>query len=125
MIGIGSSSRFSILKSCKEPKAADQVFTNALMLVLVFASLFFFAGFFASHHFVKLLGANSEDSRSRIGIEKTDGVCTGIHAQSCPSELCQELRRALTFYGGYDGRELFQHHFDYLFIFPLHLAFMP
>lgn len=60
MIGIGSSSRFSILKSCDEPKAADQVFTNALILVLVFASLFFCSGVFASHHLVKILGADSQ-----------------------------------------------------------------
>lgn len=60
MIGIGSSSRFSILKSCNESKTADQVFTNALILVLVFASLFFCLGVFASHHIVKILGADSQ-----------------------------------------------------------------
>ena len=34
MIGIGGSSRFSILKSRNESNTADQVFTNGLILVL-------------------------------------------------------------------------------------------
>lgn len=58
MIGIGGSSRFSILKSRNESNAADQVFTNGLMLVLLFASIFFFTGLFASQHLVTVLGAD-------------------------------------------------------------------
>lgn len=58
MIGIGGSSRFSILKSRNESNAANQVFTNGLMLVLLFASIFFFTGLFASQHLVTVLGAD-------------------------------------------------------------------
>ena len=43
MIGVGGSTRFSILKSRNKTKDADQVFINALLLVLVFSSIFFFA----------------------------------------------------------------------------------
>lgn len=60
MIGIGGSSRFSILKSRNESKAANQVFTNALMLVAIFAILFFFTGLFASRPLVRFLGADSQ-----------------------------------------------------------------
>lgn len=58
MIGIGGSSRFSILKSRNESNTADQVFTNGLILVLLFASIFFFTGLFASQHLVTVLGAD-------------------------------------------------------------------
>lgn len=60
MIGIGSSSRFSILKSRSESKTANQIFTNAFILVFMFAAIFFFAGFFASRSLTKLLGANNQ-----------------------------------------------------------------
>lgn len=60
MIGIGGSSRFSILKSRSESKTADQIFTNAFILVFMFAAIFFFAGFFASRSLTKLLGANNQ-----------------------------------------------------------------
>lgn len=60
MIGIGGSTRFSILKSRDETDAADQVFTNAFLLVLLFASFFFLSGLFASQHFVKVLGADNQ-----------------------------------------------------------------
>ena len=60
MIGIGGSSRFSILKSRSDSKTADQIFTNAFILVFMFAAIFFFAGFFASRPLTKLLGANNQ-----------------------------------------------------------------
>lgn len=60
MIGIGGSSRFTILKSRSESNTANQVFTNALILVLLFASIFFFTGIFASQYLVKILGANKQ-----------------------------------------------------------------
>lgn len=60
MIGIGGSSRFSILKSRSDSKTADQIFTNAFILVFMFAAIFFFAGFFASRSLTKLLGANNQ-----------------------------------------------------------------
>lgn len=60
MIGIGGSSLFSILKSRGESKAADQVFSTALTLVFMFASIFFFTGLFTSEHLVKVLGADSQ-----------------------------------------------------------------
>lgn len=60
MIGIGGSSRFSILKSRSESKTANQIFTNAFILVFMFAAIFFFAGFFASRSLTKLLGANNQ-----------------------------------------------------------------
>lgn len=60
MTGIGGSSRFSILKSRNESQASDQVFTNAFVLAVLFASVYFFTGLFASHHLVKVLGADSQ-----------------------------------------------------------------
>lgn len=60
MIGIGGSSRFSILKSRSKSKTADQIFTNAFILVFMLAAIFFFAGFFASRPLTKLLGADSQ-----------------------------------------------------------------
>ena len=123
MIGIGSSSRFSILKSCKEPKAADQVFTNALMLVLVFASLFFFAGFFASHHFVKLLGANSEvfeitDRYLKVLMVFAPAFMLNHVLQSfVRNDGAPSLSMAAMMVGSFSNIIL-----DYLFIFPLHLG---
>ena len=58
--GIGGSSRFSILKSRTDSKTADQIFTNAFILVFMFAAIFFFAGFFASRPLTILLGANNQ-----------------------------------------------------------------
>ena len=60
MIGIGGSTQFSILKSRNDSQNANQVFTNALILVFLFALFFFFTGLFASHHLVKVLGADSQ-----------------------------------------------------------------
>ena len=58
MIGMGGGTHYSIHKSRGEDEAANKVFTNAAMLVAVFASLFFLAGLFLSETITTLLGAD-------------------------------------------------------------------
>lgn len=59
MIGIGGSSRFSILRSQNEKTQADQVFTSSLIFVLFFAFIFLLLGLFASQPLTRILGANN------------------------------------------------------------------
>ena len=58
MIGMGGGTHYSIHKSRGEDEAANKAFTNAAMLVVVFASLFFLAGLFLSETITALLGAD-------------------------------------------------------------------
>ena len=58
MIGMGGGTHYSIHKSRGEDEAANKVFTNAAMLVAVFASLFFLTGLFLSETITTLLGAD-------------------------------------------------------------------
>ena len=60
MLGIGGGTRYSILKSRKENHIADEVFTNAFYLVILFSSIFFFTGLFFSRTLSTLLGADAE-----------------------------------------------------------------
>lgn len=123
MIGIGGSSRFSILKSRNESNAADQVFTNGLMLVLLFASIFFFTGLFASQHLVTVLGAD-------IQVFETTNRYLKVLMLFAPAFLLNHflqcfvrndgnpsLSMAAMIIGSFSNIVL-----DYIFIFPFHMG---
>lgn len=60
MLGIGGGTRYSILKTRKEHRIADEIFSNAFYLVILFSSIFFMGGFFFSKSISALLGADAE-----------------------------------------------------------------
>ncbi len=125
MIGIGGSSRFSILKSCNETKAADQVFTNALMLVLMFACAFFFTGLFGSHQLVKILGADSQvfiitNLYLKVLMLFAPAFMLNHVLQSfVRNDGAPSLSMAAMIIGSFSNIIL-----DYLFIFPLNLGIL-
>ncbi len=59
MLGMGGATRFTICKSCKDQKGADEMFTNTVWLGLICSVLFAAAGFFGSEAITRLLGADS------------------------------------------------------------------
>lgn len=58
MIGMGGGTRYSIAKSRREDRTANQVFTNAVYMVICLAALFVLSGLFLSGSFAKALGAD-------------------------------------------------------------------
>ena len=58
MIGIGGGTKYSILKSQNNKEAANRTFTNAVILALGFAIIFFVTGFFFSENIIEMLGAD-------------------------------------------------------------------
>lgn len=58
MIGMGSGTRYSIMKSQQNHKEANRTFTNAVYLAAVFAAFFVLAGIFFSGSIVSLFGAD-------------------------------------------------------------------
>lgn len=59
MIGMGGGTRYSILRSRGEKDKANQVFTNAVYMVICFAAIYSLSGLFLSGALVKMLGADS------------------------------------------------------------------
>ena len=59
MVGMGGATRFSVLKSRRESKAADVMFTNTVYLAVFFSALFMLVGVFFSAPITALLGADS------------------------------------------------------------------
>lgn len=59
MIGMGSSVRYTILKSQQEDKGADHIFTIAMMLTFVFSLAFFLSGVFFAGEIATALGADT------------------------------------------------------------------
>lgn len=59
MIGMGGGTNYSISKSRRKSKKANQVFSNAVYLTAFFSVLFFLTGIFFSEKIVKLLGADN------------------------------------------------------------------
>lgn len=59
MLGMGGGTKYSICKSRNEEKQANQIFTNAVYLVVGFAIVFVFAGLFFSETIVRFLGADN------------------------------------------------------------------
>lgn len=123
MIGVGGSTRFSILKSRNESKSTDQVFTNALILVFMFAAIFFFAGLFASRHLVKILGADSNVFEITNIYLKTLMVFAPAfmlnHLLQCfiRNDKNPSLSMAAMMTGSFSNIVL-----DYIFIFPLNMG---
>ena len=122
MIGIGGSSHF-LSKSRNESNAANQVFTNGLMLVLLFASIFFFTGLFASQHLVTVLGAD-------IQVFETTNRYLKVLMLFAPAFLLNHflqcfvrndgnpsLSMAAMITGSFSNIVL-----DYIFIFPFHMG---
>lgn len=58
MIGMGGGTKYSILKSQNDKESANYTFTNAVMLALIFAIIFFVIGIFFSEIIIKILGAD-------------------------------------------------------------------
>ncbi|MEA5083625.1 MAG: MATE family efflux transporter [Lachnospiraceae bacterium] len=58
MIGMGGSTKYSILKSQNNKEAANYTFTNAVMLALGFAIAFFLIGILSSETITEALGAD-------------------------------------------------------------------
>lgn len=58
MIGMGGGTKYSILKSQSDKRPANQVFTNAAVLTLSIAAIFFLLGIFLSGPIARLLGAD-------------------------------------------------------------------
>ena len=58
MIGMGGGTNYSLLKSRKEHGQANNVFTNAVYLVIGFSILFVLTGAFLSGRIVRILGAD-------------------------------------------------------------------
>lgn len=58
MIGMGGGTNYSLLKSRKEHDKANNVFTNAVYLVIGFSILFVLTGIFLSGKIVRILGAD-------------------------------------------------------------------
>ena len=123
MIGVGGSTRFSILKSRNKTKDADQVFINALLLVLVFSSIFFFAGVFASQYLTKILGADKEVFTITNIYLKVLMLFTPAfmlnHLLQCfiRNDGNPSLSMAAMITGSFSNIIL-----DYIFIFPLHMG---
>lgn len=123
MIGIGSSTRFSILKSRNESHSANQVFTNALILVLLFATVFFFTGAFASHHLVKVLGADNQ-------VFDTTNLYLKTLMMFAPAFMLNHLLQCFVRNDGYPSLSMaammtgsFSNIIlDYIFIFPLNMG---
>ena len=59
MIGIGSATRFAILRA-QQDKSADRYFSNALIWILIISILFVLAGIFAPDKVLLLMGADRE-----------------------------------------------------------------
>lgn len=123
MVGVGGSSLFSIQKSRGESKAADQIFSASLMLVFLFASIFFFAGLFASEHLTKVLGADSEVFEiTHIYLKVLllfAPAFTLNHLLLCfvRNDGRPSLSMASMITGSFSNIVL-----DYIFIFPLHMG---
>ena len=58
MIGMGGGTKYSIYQSRKETIKANYIFTNALYIVIMFASIFVLSGLFFSRYIVQFLGAD-------------------------------------------------------------------
>lgn len=60
MVGIGASTRFSILKSQQKKQEANHIFTHAMVLSTFLGTVMFILGLFASKPLTTLLGADAE-----------------------------------------------------------------
>ena len=60
MVGIGGATKFSIFKGRNNPSKGNLVFTNSILLGLLFSFIFIVLGLFFSSSLSKLLGANIE-----------------------------------------------------------------
>ena len=60
MLGIGGATKYAVLKSQNETAGANRVFTNTIILMLIFSSLFVALGVFFADSVTAILGTGSE-----------------------------------------------------------------
>ncbi len=60
MFGMGGASKYSIARSQKEGRLANRIFTQTLILALVFSAVFFLLGLLYSGTIIGLMGADAE-----------------------------------------------------------------
>lgn len=68
MIGVGSATRFAILRAQKE-KSADTYFTNAILCILILSLVFIAAGIFAPDAVLRMMGG--DDTIVALGVDYT------------------------------------------------------
>ena len=68
MIGVGSATRFNILRARKDERA-DDYFSNAILFAAIFGSIFIVAGIFAPRQIIEFLGG--DDKIAAIGTPYT------------------------------------------------------
>lgn len=58
MLGMGGATRYSVCRSQRRQKAADEMYTNTLYLAVIFSVFLMMAGIFGSEQIASLLGAD-------------------------------------------------------------------
>ncbi len=123
MLGMGGGTKYSICKSRNEEKQANQIFTNALYLVVLFAIVFVLAGVFFSGTIVKVLGADGTvfditNTYLRVMMLFAPAFLTN-HLLQCfvRNDGKPSLSMAAMIVGSLSNVVL-----DYIFIFPLNMG---
>lgn len=122
MIGVGSATRFAILRAQKE-KAADDYFSNAVCFVWMIGILFTFAGIFVPDKMLILMGADAAIAALGQGYTRIFLLFTPFFMMNyvvgafVRNDDAPSLAMAGTLAGS-----LFNIVFDYIFMFPLHMG---
>lgn len=123
MLGMGGGTKYSICKSRNEEKQANQIFTNAVYLVVGFAIVFVFAGLFFSGTIVRFLGADNTvfemtNTYLRVMMLFAPAFLTN-HLLQCfvRNDGKPSLSMAAMITGSLSNVVL-----DYIFIFPLNMG---
>lgn len=123
MLGVGGGTKYSICKSRNEEKQANQIFTNAVYLVVGFAIVFVFAGLFFSETIVRFLGADNTvfemtNAYLRVMMLFAPAFLTN-HLLQCfvRNDGKPSLSMAAMITGSLSNVVL-----DYIFIFPLNMG---
>ncbi len=122
MIGIGSATRFSILRAQKN-KEAEFYFSNAIMWALIISVPFILGGIFIPGQIVSVLGGDAE-------ISEIGSSYTRIFMAFTPFFICDKVVNAFVRNDGNPGiamiatfsSSLFNIIFDYILMFPLNMG---
>jgi len=123
MIGIGGGTKYSILKSQNDREAANRTFTNAFLLALGFAALFFVTGILFSGKIVALFGADevvfkmSKTYLQVILLFAPMFIMNNILLCFVRNDGAPQLSMAAMLGGSLSNIIL-----DYIFIFPFHMG---
>ncbi|MDO5350599.1 MAG: MATE family efflux transporter [Lachnospiraceae bacterium] len=123
MIGVGAATRFAILRSRHAEKEANQIFTTAFLLALLFSLVFFAAGMLGSDWLAGMLGASA-------GIRPMTAVYMRTMYWFAPLFLMNNLLIAFIRNDGRPSRAMagmlsgsfFNIVMDYVMLFPLDLG---